>query len=311
MLATICCLFLATQTPPPTADDQDTARIAAREFARGERAFRSGDFTEAALAFERAGKLSPHASPLLNAAEAWQRAGHRARAAQRCQDVLALERVEDAHRDEASKRLERLRPRVAEVHLIGAEDLTVEIDADGEQRHLPAHVYLEPGTRVLQIADRSGTTSRRLIRARAGRERTIELVLAAAGTDDAEIDPTEPAEEPAEEPVEDPVERSAQSGPAEPLSIDLQPAPLSEGISGPPVASWVAFGLAGTAAVATAVLGGMTVAAKSRFDGAPSQEAADTFYDRRLATNLVLGSAVIAGGVGALLWILAPAPEDR
>jgi hypothetical protein len=64
----------------------------------------------------------------------------------------------------------------------------------------------------------------------------------------------------------------------------------------------VAFIASGAALVAASVFGGLTLSAKSAYDGAPSQDRADLFYARRLTTNLLFVLAAVAAATGAVLW---------
>ncbi|MFO0725548.1 MAG: hypothetical protein U1E65_17325 [Myxococcota bacterium] len=254
-----------------------SARLAAQHFEAAEAAFARGDYSGAALAFESAAALLPHAATLLNAAEAWERAGQRAKAVAVCTRVLAMEELTPAQREEARRRIQRLEPKVGRLAVEGDEDQTVEIDGDGEHRRIPGLFVLEPGEHAVQVLEADGDKrEQRVVRVSAGKSSRLDLR----------------SDKP---PLE--LEPSAQ-GPtsaAEPLVV----APPE---TGPPVATWVAFGVGGAALLSTAILGGLTLGAQSSYNAAPSQAAADAFFARRTGANVSLGIALVACTVGGILW---------
>lgn len=91
----------------PTQADRDAA---AREFARGEKAFKAGEFVLAASAFEEAYRLAPHHAPLWNAARAWHRAGQHARAANLYTKYLSEAPADAPDREGARTALAELQP---------------------------------------------------------------------------------------------------------------------------------------------------------------------------------------------------------
>src|SRR4051794_10118832 len=80
----------------------EARRLAADSFRQGQTAFERREFAAAAAAFEQAGRLAPHPSAWLNAAEAWERADEPLRAADDCDAALAAPGLEQAHREEAA-----------------------------------------------------------------------------------------------------------------------------------------------------------------------------------------------------------------
>src|SRR4051812_2488963 len=103
-----------------TAHADDAAhKRAAESFRQAQAAFERRDFAAAAAAFEQAATFEPHPAPLLNAADAWERAGEPARAAEDCDRALAMPNASDAHRAEAGQCLERLAPKLATLDFRG------------------------------------------------------------------------------------------------------------------------------------------------------------------------------------------------
>src|SRR3954468_1332556 len=84
------------------ADDAAHDR-AAESFRQAQAAFQRRDFAAAAAAFEQAAGFEPHPAPLMNAADAWERANEWARAAEDCDRVLAMPAVDPEFRSTAEQ----------------------------------------------------------------------------------------------------------------------------------------------------------------------------------------------------------------
>ena len=102
------------------APADDARARAAESFRQAQAAFERRDFAAAAAAFETAAGFAPHPAAWLSAADAWQRAGEPARAADDCErarDVPGLAEASTAdHADyghDAAQCIERVRGRVA------------------------------------------------------------------------------------------------------------------------------------------------------------------------------------------------------
>lgn len=103
----------------------------------------------------------------------------------------------------------------------------------------------------------------------------------------------------------------ARAHDAHDLTIDPPPPPeatlLPEPVffdAGPPIGTWIAFGLAATSATIGGVMGALTLRAKEDFDQGPTTDRADTFFDRRTATNLALATALASATTGLMIWAL-------
>src|SRR5688572_32949982 len=70
-------LAQAADEPPPTPEEGDARHY----FQSAQKAFAEGRFLEAARAFEEAHRIKPHPAPLINAGDAWEKAGEYALAA--------------------------------------------------------------------------------------------------------------------------------------------------------------------------------------------------------------------------------------
>jgi len=260
------------------ADSTDDARArASQSFREAKAAFARRDYGAAAAAFEQAAKLAPHPAPWLNAAEAWEKRGDLVRAAEDCDHALDVPNGDEALRKEAEARLAQVLVQVGTIDVSGARSFSVRVD-QREAQNAPFRLRVSPGEHHLLVTDLTTNEERSIdVESRAGEVASVDLGNAAPGA----IRPTP--------------EATSGGPPAR---------------RGPPLASWILFGVGGAFAVATGVAGGMTLGAQSDFNAAPSQEALDRFKTDRLLTNVFLGAAVVSAGVGATIWLLGPSPRE-
>lgn len=157
---------------PDTKDANDAAATA---FSDAKAAFARSEFERAARRFEDAARLSPHPAALLNAADAWERAGERARAARLCDEVLATPSLRAPYREAAEEQLARLAPKIALLEIAGSPSARVSIDG-GPDRALPDRVRLEPGEHTIVVGRPPplGATSDRITLA-PGESRRLEI----------------------------------------------------------------------------------------------------------------------------------------
>ncbi len=259
-------LLLSAPTP-------EAQKLAQQSFVEAEAAFARREFAAAAAAFEQAARAVPHPAPWLNAAEAWEKAGANDRAAEDCEQALAVPEAGAVHRQAAQSCLERHGPRLALLEVLGPSTGTARI-AD-RTTDLPARRWLRPGDYVLQLEDRAS-----------GARHEEVLTVVAAQRVARTLIPTPPPPPPV-------LTQTPTASPA-----------LTAASPGPGIASWAAFGVAGGATIGTAILGALTISAQNNFEAAPSQDAADTFYGRRTGTNVALAVAIGAAGAGLLFWAL-------
>jgi hypothetical protein len=264
-------LFASSSFAAPTPEDQ---KRAAESFRQAEAAFARKEYAAAAAAFELAARFAPHPTAHLNAAEAWELAGDPVRAAEACERAIALADPDPSFQAEAKKRLEALGPKVARIEIAGPPRMRVRIDG-GEEIAPPAKRYVTPGTHRIEVRDPEGGTSSTSTVAPAGETAIVDLTPAR---------------------VEPPPPPQPDHRPPPPPVIEDEP-PV-------PAATWVAFGIAGAAGTAVAILGGLTVAAQSTFEEDPTQPNADAFYAMRVGTNVSIGIAGAAALTGAIIWIV-------
>ncbi|MBK6692852.1 MAG: hypothetical protein IPG50_11720 [Myxococcales bacterium] len=65
------------------------------------------------------------------------------------------------------------------------------------------------------------------------------------------------------------------------------------------------MGLGGALAATAGVFGVQTLDAKSAYEDGPTPETLDTFRRDRLLTNVFAGGAIVALGVGVVVWLVS------
>jgi hypothetical protein len=249
--------------------------MASQSFREGQAAFARHNFAAAAAAFEQAARFELHPSPLLNAEEAWEKAGELVHAAQDCDAVLALPDAQPRYRSEATHRLDALAPKIATLELRGPRTVTVRVDSSSEIR-LPARHRLSPGSHTLSVTDlNSSGTQTRTVDLRPGESQILDF--------------TPPA--PAPETLNPPAPAPAKPTPAN---------------GGPPAATWLSFGVAAASAGVAVVFGLLTNTAQSDFNADPTESNASTFRRDKLVTNVAWGIAAAGAIAGVVFWLTAP-----
>lgn len=271
---------------PRRASDPRTA--AAESFREAQAAFARRDFAAAAAAFEQTARTVPHAATWLNAAEAWEKRGEWARAAEDCDRALEVRDVEPEIRREAERRLARAVTHAATLEVRGPRGLGVRIDGDAVQT-LPIKRRLAPGAHRVVVVDLATE-----------RETARDLVLAAGTVETIDV--------PALAPV---AARDASEDRSAPLAPRSGNEPSTGGLSrAPPTSSWIAFGVAGAFAVTAGIMGVVTLDAKTAYERDPTHATLDTFRRDRIVTNVTIGGAVVAAAVGVVVWVVAASPRE-
>jgi hypothetical protein len=265
---------------PPAVDAQAKAK-AAKAFRAAEAAFKRGEFRAAAEGFDAAHAAAPHPFALWNAALAWDKAGERLRAAERCEAFLERADPGDKNRPDAERLLSTLVAALARLEL-SAPDGT-ELSVDGA----PA----APGRRLVHPGDH-------VVGARFGGEVVTRTVHVAAGVTERVVLTAPAAAAPASAP---PPASSATPAAAPRPDKPLHPA-------------WFFVGLGATAALGAVTIwsGVDTNAAADEFHAHPTQAGLDDGRGRQTRTNaLVVATGVsaiatAALGVFAVRWSSSP-----
>jgi tetratricopeptide (TPR) repeat protein len=278
LLATIAGSAVAlpalADTPPAAAGAAAAAaaspedrRQAAKDFAEGDRAFKDGDFRQAAESYERAYRRVPHHSALWNAARAWHRAGELARAANMYARYLREAPSNARDRNSAQRAVNDLSNRLARLEIHATDVASLKIDGEPLEA---TSIYVTPGAHVVEGRTHDDKPVREAQTVEPGDVISIALVPPNAA-------PPKPPE-----PVAAPVE------------------PPHHGWS--PVI--VYFGGALTLALAGITIwsGLDTLQQKDAFDRAPTQNNLDVGHQKQTRTNVLVGAT---SGVAALTAVTA------
>ena len=275
VLCAIALSLAAGSFTAPAGADQDDAASA---FDEGLRTFREGRYAEAAAAYERAAAKRAHPAALVNAAQAWELAGNFVRAVVACDRALTLS-LDSALRSQVEARRARLLRNVGTLDVTGPAHFAVRVDGV-EVLRPPARMRVSPGAHRLELVDESS-------------KRTVEREVTVSASEEHHIVLSEHRIE-----VTIPVKSA-------PAPVRPEATRASEG-SGPPLGTWVAFGVGAAAGATSGVFGFMTASARDDFDATPTEKNADTFERNRLVTNVALGVTVVAVATGVVLWLVAP-----
>jgi hypothetical protein len=266
--STACAADTHADAHSETAADR---RAAAKLFAEGQRAYRSGDYRHAAASFEEAYKRAPRLPPLWNAARAWQKGGELVRAANLYASYLRKAPPRAPDRNSATSALRELSTKVAEleIHATGMTDLKLDgapLDL-GDQDVSSLVLYVTPGSHVIE-GDHEGKPARQTATGVAGASTSVVLLP----------------------PVE------APPPPPPPVVVEKP----HHGWS--PIVVAVAGGATAVAAGFLLWSGLDTVSQRSTFDQNPTQANLDTGKSDEARTNVLLGVTL---GLGVFTGVVA------
>src|SRR6185295_7852287 len=108
--------------------DDPEATEARRLYNEARQAFKQERYREAALGFEAASKIRPHAVALYIAAQAWELAQEPVRAADAYARALSTPKLEEEQAARARERLDALEPELATALVAGREGTRVRLD---------------------------------------------------------------------------------------------------------------------------------------------------------------------------------------
>ena len=266
----------------PAAAQQGGKDDARRFFNSGQKAFQAGRFVEAAKAFEEAFRLKPHAAALINAGDAWEKAGDSALAARTYQRVIELEQASEQDRSDATDRLAKLAPKLGVIELKGDSGLRARVDED--EFHGGQRVYVTAAEHVVALLDVDGAKQRK-------------LTLAAGSTRTVDLEKLKPSDEPKG--------GGATGGGTEPTSDTGTPTedqpPMKKG--GVRAGTWLMFGLTAVAAGGAVYFGLQVNDAEKKYNDKPNKSDFDRFNQDKLYTNIGIGVAVVSAGIGMFLLV--------
>ena len=244
---------------PATAEER---KLAAKDFAEGDRAFKEGDYRQAAESYERAYQRVPHHSALWNAARAWHRAGELAKAANLYARYLREAPPNARDRNSAQRAMNELSNKLARLEIHATDVGDVHLDGQAVQG---ASVCVTPGAHGVEGRAPDGREVRQEPKVDAGDVVSVALVPPAAT-------PQPPAPPPPPEP-----EHASRSRGWSPVVVYFEGA-VTLALTG--ITIWSGFD---------------TLSQKDTFDRTPTQDNLDAGRQKESRTNvLILGSAGLA-----------------
>lgn len=277
--------FLLASSPVVLAQDNaDKTEEARRLYNDARKAFKEERFKDAALGFEAASDIRPHAVALYTAAQAWELAGEKARAADAFARALATPKLNDSQAARARQRLKELEAGLGSVVVIGSGETRVRLD-DYSEASVPARLHAEPGEHALHITREDGSTETRQVTVGAG-ETVEEDTDTRADETLTDVDEGEGKKAPLEEPKKQPVR------------VETEGAPFTRTLG------FIGIG-AGVAALGGGLLIGQSAKdAESTYKAAPTQETYDHAKGLESKTNLMLiaGGVLTAAGVALVVF---------
>jgi hypothetical protein len=268
----------AEEAPDPIA----TAR---KEYGAGKEAYAAKRFAEAALHFEAAAAIRPHAVTLYTAALAWEAAAKPERAADAFSRSLDVAGLDGKQQENARARLNALEAALGTVIVKGPEGTHVQLEGLTETT-TPARLHAPPGARVLVARFAGDKVTRKDVTLELNQVGNVEVKEEAAAPPAATDKPGE------DEP------KKPEAGPPSP--------PPKAGPTKFPMMKAAGIGAAGVGVgflVGGTVLGLNALSAKDAYNAGPTRSSFD--HANGLATwstvAFVAGAVFTAGGVALLL----------
>lgn len=268
------------QQPGPDQAARDRARDA---YARGQEAFRTGDYDEAVAGFQAAYEAVPNPVVLLGLAEAQERQGDIAGTVATLERYLA-ERPDAPDAAQVRERIGELQARPATL-VITSDPPGAAIAIDGEPREevTPAEIEVPAGEYAVALTLPDHDPASETVQAAPGgrHELEVDMQVAVTVTD------------------EDDVFGAGDGGAAPAEAPDLQD-DEEQGLS---AGVWVAAGVSGAALVGGTVLGFLALSEQSDFDMMPTEDSADRGERLALFADVAFGVAAIAGVTAVVLYL--------
>jgi hypothetical protein len=283
-LAALALVMISWSGAASAQEAPDPIATARKEYGAGKEAYAAKRFAEAALHFEAAAAIRPHAVTLYTAALAWEAAAKPERAADAFSRSLDVAGLDGKQQENARARLNALEAALGTVIVKGPEGTHVQLEGLTETT-TPARLHAPPGAHVL-VARFAGDKVTR---------KDVTLELNQVGSLEVKEEAAAPAT--ADKPRED----EPKKPDAEPSSPPTKAAPAKF-----PMMKAAGIGAAGVGVgflVGGTVLGLNALSAKDAYNAGPTRSSFD--HANGLATwstvAFVAGAVFTAGGVALLL----------
>jgi hypothetical protein len=265
----------AASAPTPATKEK-----ASSLFKAGVAAFKKHKYAEAAGQFEKAFDLVPHPTALWNAADAREKAGELATAANLYTRYLAVAPDSDKDRGEAQARLSALTPKLGRLDIRSQDATRITVDEVAIEGTTP---FVDPGDHAVAARLVEGRLVSKRVSVEAGSRVVVRL----------ELEPKAPAEPAA----------ASTGAAATAAKADEAAPPKKGGLS--PAYVYLGAGL-------TVALGGLTIwsgldANKKRweFDTSPTAQGYDDGVAAQNRTNILIGATAAVGAATLIVGLFA------
>lgn len=288
---TLACGLLATQ--PPAARAQRAKKPAAEHFARAVALFNEGDPRASLVEFQKAYEISPNPSVLYNIGQVHYQLQEYAAALRAFNRFLAQSSPSAPNRIDAETTVETLRSRVGKIWIrtnVEGAELAVDDEVVGRSP-LVAPVIVSIGRRRISAISVGRVPASRVVDVAAGDTVTVAIEFARPAAGAGSVTSSAVA---AAQPVDTLARRKTWR-----------------------LVSWCTTGALAGAAVATGVLAlkasADLEAEQGSFGATPERLASlsDRSKTFSLATDVLIGAAIVAGGVSLYLQLTAPEGAER
>jgi hypothetical protein len=250
---------------------QDKSEAASEAFARGKQLYDSRSYVEAIASFEQAYRLRPHFMVQCSIARCYEHLNKPIDAVRHFKRCLDEGGSKTSLAKSVGESVARMEARICNVEIESpGKGGTVFINGK-DRGKAPVSVQLNPGTHVVEVRRDGAKTATATVKLFGGEQRTLTLVP-------VDLTVTTPATQP----------------------VVVKPKKPRRGLA--PAWFWTAAAVTAALAVTTTVLGVQTLSLKSDYEGEPTQDAAEAFWDRRRLTNIFLGVTLAAAGTGTALF---------
>lgn len=252
------------------AEDEQSKKIAADEFAKGKQLFAAGEYGEAAVAFTKAYEARPHQAVLANIALCYDKAGRLPEAFTYYRRYIS-DPVQGGKNAEIRQRLQELKNQIGEFDIeCQAAGCSIRVDG-GDRGAAPVNAVVEPGSHKIEAVVDGEIRESIMERADAGIVVRVRL-----RAEKAENEPPAPAAPAVHEgAVEAPAERDVSLG----------------------VPFWISSGVAVAAGATTVAFGVLTIQARDDYEasGYTDADVKEKGERDRLITNIMIGVTAAAG----------------
>jgi hypothetical protein len=282
----LVCLVASSAPRGAHADEPDPTVEAKARFRQGSEAFAQKRFVEAALQFEAASALRPHAVTTYTAALAWDSAGQPERACDAYGRALDLPGLDAKQTTQAKDRVQSLERTLGTVVVKVPSTWKIQLDSLTEVTG-PSRLHALPGAHVLTIRPSGYPVEKRDVSLEAGKAIEVEVT-------EAQLLAAKKAAEPPPPPKVEPPPPPKPEPPPPPPPAQSPLRPLG----------FVLAGTGGALVLSGIVLGTQALAAGDAYNAGPTREAYDHATSLATWTSLALVGGIVVAAAGVTLALV-------